>query len=258
MIKISTSSSWTPFYRPKAKQARLRLFCFPYAGGGASVFRDWAESLPAIVEICPIQLPGRENQIRERAFDKFHALVTALSFAIQPYLDIPFAFWGHSMGALISFELARQLRRENKPQPHHLFVSAYKAPQLPDSAFQIHKLPDKEFIKELRRLNGTPEEVLQNAELMQLMLPILRADFTLVETYRYTVEEPLDCSISAFGGLQDDVVNNNDLEAWNEQTLQTFNLRMFPGDHFYLRSYRRHLLSVVSQDLIHLFGLPPS
>ena len=235
-------------YKPKA-QAYLRLFCFPYAGGGASIFRDWAASLPASVEVCPIQLPGRESRIQERPFHRVTALVSALSCALQPYLDKPFAFWGHSMGALIAFELARQLRRENKPGPLHLLVSGHRAPQLPDSVPPIHQLPEREFVRELRLLNGTPETVLQHAELMQLMMPILRADFALAETYTYTVEAPLDCSISVFGGLQDERVGNNDLKPWQEQTWQDFSLRLFPGDHFYFHSHRSQLFLAMSEEL---------
>jgi medium-chain acyl-[acyl-carrier-protein] hydrolase len=243
-------------YRPKP-QARLRLFCFPYAGGGASIFRDWADSLPATVEVRPIQLPGRESRFRERPFSQITELLPALSLALQPYLDKPFAFWGHSMGALISFELARRLRRENKPGPLHLFLSGHKAPQLPDSLPSIHQLPDKEFLQEVRKLNGAPEAVWRNIELMQLMLPVLRADFTLVETYTYTDEQPLDCSISAFGGLHDDRVSHDDLKAWQAQTQHAFTLRMFPGDHFYIHSHSSQLLSVLSQDLRQLLSRIP-
>lgn len=256
MMNLPTSSPWISLYKPKT-QAFLRLFCFPYAGGGASIFRDWAASLPASVEVCPIQLPGRESRIQERPFNRVTDLVPALSSALQPYLDKPFAFWGHSMGALISFELARQLRRENRPGPLHLLVSGHRAPQLPDLVSPIHQLPEREFVRELRLLNGTPEAVLQHAELMQLIAPILRADFALLETYTYTVEAPLDCSISAFGGLQDERAGNSDLKAWQEQTQQNFNLHLFPGDHFYLHDHRLQLFLVISEELRQLLTWIP-
>lgn len=242
------SDPWIASLRPKPAAA-LRLFCFPYAGGGASIFRGWAAALPPAVEVYPVQLPGRENRLRERPFTQISPLVEALADALRPYLDRPFAFWGHSMGALISLELARQLRREKGPDPVHLFVSAYSAPQIPpDSA--IHRLPEAAFVEELRRLKGTPEAVLQHAELMQLMLPLLRADFALVETYGYVHEDPLDCPISAFGGLEDDGVSYDDLMAWREQTRSAFKLRMFPGDHFFLHANRAQLLQVVSQGIV--------
>ncbi len=229
--------------------ARLRLFCFPYAGGAASVFSMWPGNLPPEVEVCPVQFPGRENRLSESPFTQLKPLVLALAQAIRSYLDKPFAFFGHSLGAVIGFELARQLRRENGPGPLHLFVSGSPAPQLPRRHPAIHQLPEEGFIKELGRINGTPEAVLHNVELMQLFLPVLRADFAMYETYHYAVDGLLDCSLAAFGGLEDSEVSRRDIEAWQDQTCGAFKLRMFPGDHFFLRSARTPLLRAISQDL---------
>jgi medium-chain acyl-[acyl-carrier-protein] hydrolase len=165
---------------------------------------------------------------------------------------VPFAFFGHSMGALISFELARQLRRQHAPGPIALFVSAHRAPQRPAPNPPVHSLPQDEFVEELRRLNGTPEAVFQDAELMQLLLPTLRADFAVCETYTYMPEEPLECPILAFGGLQDHEVSRDDLAAWRAQTHRTFKLRMVPGDHFFLHSARASLVCVVSRAMLNL------
>jgi medium-chain acyl-[acyl-carrier-protein] hydrolase len=153
------------------------------------------------------------------------------------------------MGALVSFELTRLLRQQNEISPVHLFVSGRRAPQIPDPKPPIHALPELEFIEELRRLNGTPEAVLENAELMQLLLPILRADFTVLETYVYTHQPPLDCPITVFGGLQDQEANPDELEAWREQTSASFSLQMFPGDHFFINSDRLLLMEVLSKKL---------
>lgn len=248
-----TTSSWVTCPRP-SPQARLRLFCFPYAGGAASAFYTWSDNLPCEVEVCPIQLPGRESRLGEPPFTRLVPLVQALAQAIRPHLDKPFAFFGHSMGATISFELARQLRRQNDPCPVHLFVSGSHAPQILDRNPPIHHLPEAKFVEELRRFNGTPEAVLQNAELMVLFLPLLRADLALDETYVYIPDEPLDCPISACGGLKDDVVSHENLAAWCDQTRGAFTLRVFPGDHFFLRSARTLLLQAVSQDLVQLLG----
>jgi len=155
------------------------------------------------------------------------------------------------MGALISFELARQLRRQYAPDPIALFVSAYRAPQLPAPSPPIHSLPQDEFVEALRRLNGTPEAVLQDAELMQLLLPTLRADFAICETYTYTPEVPLECPILAFGGLQDREVSRDDLAAWCHQTHRAFKLRMVPGDHFFLHSARASLVYAVATAILH-------
>lgn len=246
MIKPSTP--WIAYAKPNP-QAYLRLFCLPYAGGAASIYREWSLLLPQTIEVWPIQLPGRESRIRESSINRVTPLVEAITSALIPYLDKPFAIWGHSMGALLAFEVVRQLRRENHKEPVHLFVSAHRAPQRPNLFPLIHQLPDVEFVRELRQLNGTPDEVLQHEELMELLLPVLRNDFTLVETYSYKEEPPLNCSLSAFGGLQDHKVHSDEVKAWAEQTKNTFRVRMFPGDHFFLHQHRTQLLSLLVQDL---------
>jgi medium-chain acyl-[acyl-carrier-protein] hydrolase len=248
MITKSSSSSWIDYLKPNP-HAQLRLFCFPYAGGSASIFRTWVNDLPPDLEVCPVQLPGRENRLMEPPFTRLSSLVQVLAQALFPYLDIPFAFFGHSMGALIGFELARELRRQNRPGPRHLFVSAHRAPQIPPRRPPIHQLAEAAFKAELDGLHGTPQEVLQSAELMQLLLPLLRADFAVSETYIYSPEAPLNCSISAYGGLQDKEVSYHDLEKWRDQTHHSFTLRMLPGNHFFVHSAQALLLQAVFQDL---------
>ncbi len=229
------------------RRARLRLFCFPYAGGSASLFAPWADDLPDEIEVFPVQLPGRERRLREPLLTRMDALLAALLPAIHPYLDLPYALFGHSMGAVIAFELARQ---RALPGPVHLFASARRAPQVPARKSAIHALPDAGFVAELRRFNSIPEAVLQNADLRQIFLPILRADFALYETYAYLAGPPLDCSISAFGGCEDVNVTRADLEGWREQTRAGFVLRMFAGDHFFLRDARPLLLRAIAHDLL--------
>lgn len=239
-------------YREPNPRARLRLFCFPYAGGGASVYRGWAASLPGDVEVCPVQLPGRESRLRETPFTHWRPLVDALAEVLPPYFEMPFVFFGHSMGALLAFELARSLRRMGGPLPLHLFVSGRRAPEVPAREEPIHQLPEAQFIERLRELNGTPEEVLQHAELMRLLLPILRADFGVNETYEFREEEPFDFGISAFGGLGDVDVTRDDLELWKTQTRGRFRPRMLPGDHFFLHSARELITEALSRDLAEL------
>jgi medium-chain acyl-[acyl-carrier-protein] hydrolase len=185
----------------------------------------------------------------ETPFTQLSPLVQALAQALVPLLDKPFAFFGHSLGALVGFELARHLRRQSGVQPVRLFISADRAPQIPHRDRPIHALPDVEFLAELRRLNGIPGKVLEEAELMQIMLPILRADLAVYETYVYATEPPLNCPISTFGGLQDHRVSRGDLEAWRDQTSVSFSLRMFPGDHFFWNTTQPLLLQVLSQEL---------
>lgn len=248
MTALEANNPWITYAKPNP-QARLRLFCFHYAGGAASAFRAWAAQLPAQIEVCPVQLPGRENRLREPLFTAVAPLIPILAAGLRPAMDMPFALFGHSMGALLSFELARYLRRQHDVQPVYLGLSGHQAPQLPDAEPPIYNLPEPEFIDRLRKFNGTPEEVLRHAELMQLVLPILRADFTLVETYSYQPDEPLACPISAFGGLQDARANRELLEGWREHTRGEFRLRMFPGDHFFLIGGRSLVLEALAQDL---------
>lgn len=245
MTSNSNAEAWIQLYRPK-NHAKIRLFCFPYAGGGAIAFLRWQREVLPEIEICPIELPGRGKRFTEQPFTSLPPLIEALARGIEPYLTSPFAFFGHSMGGLISFELARYLRRQQMASPAHLFVSAFRAPQLPDTDPPIHQLPDDEFIYELKRFNGTPPAVLENTELMQLLLNTLRADFSLCETYTYTEEAPLSCPLSVFGGVQDKEVTRVELEQWQKQTTHDFSLRMFPGDHFFLFPMQRLLLQTIS------------
>lgn len=256
MTGASTPNSWIMYRKPRP-QARLRLFCFPYAGGGASVYRTWGDDLPQAVEVCPVQLPGRESRMSERGFTKIDDLIPALITALTPFFDQPFALFGHSMGSLIAFELARALRQRGGPQPLHLFASGHRAPQVPDDDPPIYNLPDQEFIEELRQFNGTPEQVLQNAELMTLLMPVLRADFELVGTYHLAEQPPLSIPISAFGGTEDHEVSSESLAAWQEQTTGPFIQRMYRGGHFFVHSAREPLLRDVSTDLTRLLQRLP-
>ncbi|MEU8238200.1 alpha/beta fold hydrolase [Actinoplanes missouriensis] len=228
-----------PFSRGEA--ARARLFCFSYAGGGASMFRGWRDALPGGVDIRAAQLPGRENRVGEPPARRIGPLVDALHEAITPYLDLPYAFYGHSMGALVAFELARRLRRAGAPEPAHLFLAAFRAPQLPNPNIKIHHLPD-EVLKTVLRTEGTPQHVLDNEELMRALLPTLRADIELCDTYEYRTEPALATPITVFGGHQDVRVSRSDLEPWQAQAAGPFRLVMLPGSHFFLHSAQDLLL----------------
>ncbi|MBW4617806.1 MAG: thioesterase II family protein [Cyanosarcina radialis HA8281-LM2] len=231
-------------------QAKLRLFCFPYAGGSSFSFRGWSDNLPETVELCPIELPGRGTQMKSAPLTQLQPLVETIASHLLPHLDRPFAFFGHSLGGTIAFETVRLLHRQYGFNPVYLFVSGCRAPQIPAKTAPIHDLPEPEFIEELRRLNGTPEAVFQNPELMEMLMPILRTDFAVMETYAYVPEPMLNCPIAAFGGWQDLEVSQGDLAPWQEQTLASFSLEMFPGDHFFLHTDRSALLTSISSKLI--------
>lgn len=244
----ANNSSWVVCHYPRP-QPELRLFCFPYAGAGASIFRTWAEAFLPEIEVCALQFPGREDRLGETPFTRIAPLIKTLVPIIQPYLDIPFTFFGHSMGALVSFELVRELRRQGCHTPSHLWVSALRAPQLPDLNLPLHRLPEPKFIEALQQLKGTPEGILQNADLMQLLSPTIRADLAIAENYIYSTQEPLPCPITAFGGEEDPIIRPEELAGWKAQTQSSFHLQMFPGDHFFLHHNRVEVLKAIVEEL---------
>lgn len=249
----SPPNAWAVF-PGRNPSARLRLFCFPYAGGGATVYSTWARALPAEVEVVAVQPPGRESRLMETPFGDLRALVAAMHTALLPYMDRPFAFYGHSNGGRMAFELARLLRRTGGPLPRHLFVGGVPAPQVDADEEPIHDLPHDEFIAALRRYAGTPEEILQNAEIMELVMPLLRADFRLGDTYVYAPEPPLDVPVTAYGGALDEEVPAWQVEAWGEMTSSAFRCRMFPGGHFFVNEDRALVLQDIARELRPLVG----
>jgi medium-chain acyl-[acyl-carrier-protein] hydrolase len=232
-------------------QARLRLFCFPNAGGGIAALYSWFRRLPPEIQLCPVQLPGRENRRAEAPFTRIGTLVNALADVMPPEMDRPFAFLGHSLGTLVAFELARELRSRGRPGPLRLIVSARRAPQVSDPSPHIHQLSDAHFLAALRGHHGAmPDAILADPELLKIFLPALRADMEMLETYIHTPEAPLACPISAFGGLDDPTVTRADLAAWQDCTSSAFVLRMFPGGHFFPRTVRPGFLSAIAEDLL--------
>jgi medium-chain acyl-[acyl-carrier-protein] hydrolase len=247
MMSTVMIDRWITCAKPNA-QACLRLFCLPYAGGGSSIFRRWPQGLPSNVEVCTLQLPGRESRLHEMPFQRLLPLAETVAEAMLPHLDDPFALFGHSMGAKIAFEVARYLRKKYELEPVHLFVSGARAPQLPSTEPPTYNLPEPEFLEKLESLNGTPKEVLEQPELLELVIPLLRADFEVVQTYEYLPGPLLSCPITAYGGLQDEV-DRDHLEGWGNHTISSFKLRMLPGDHFFLKSSEHLLLRSLASEL---------
>jgi medium-chain acyl-[acyl-carrier-protein] hydrolase len=248
MQVLVPSTSWIAHRYPQAK-AYLRLFCFPFAGGNAQSFQAWHSDLPPSIEVCPIELPGHGTRLREPLYRELDVLVNSMVTALIPYLDLPFAFFGHSMGALLAFELTRLLRRQYGLVPTHLFVSGRHAPQiLPNpNTTPTYALPHEQFIEKLEILSGTPKTILQNPEIMGVLLPVLRADLTMAETYNYQHEAPLECPIIALGGLQDPVSSQAELEAWQVQTNLQFRHYMLPGNHFFIQSEKSAVLRIIAR-----------
>lgn len=246
MSSYSQLHSWV-FHANPQSNADLRLFCLPYAGGGASLYRSWGRTLSPNIDVCPIQLPGRENRGLEAPISDLKEVVQTLAKLLLPLLNKPFALFGHSMGALLCYELAQEVNKLYNMSPEHLFVSGCTAPHLRGKERAVHLLPEEEFIKELRSLNGTPEELLQNDELMNILLPRLRADFSICETY--TSDIPLNCPVSVFGGMKDFGVDKAGLEGWKARVNGEFKLRMFEGDHFFIHEEHEAIKACVMSDL---------
>jgi medium-chain acyl-[acyl-carrier-protein] hydrolase len=224
---------------------RERLFCFPYAGAGAGVFRDWPGRLPPHVEVCVACLPGRDARIDEPPLSSMARLAQSLAQDMIDWLGLPYSLFGHSMGAFVAFEVAHALSRLGRP-PAHLFVSAQRGPRLPYAGQPIFALPDRDFLAGvLARYDRIPKQVLEQKDLMAVLLRTLRADFTLSEDYRYRAATPLMCPITAFGGSQDSEVTSEQLEAWSAETAGGFKLHMLAGDHFFLQGSQAELLSLI-------------
>jgi medium-chain acyl-[acyl-carrier-protein] hydrolase len=230
-------------FRPLPRDgAAMRLLCVPYAGGSVVAYHGWAESLPADVDLWVLRLPGRESRVREQLRTDLLALADEATAAFVSEVDGPFCLFGHSLGALVAFELARSLRRHGRP-PAHLAVSGRSAPHRPLRYPAIYGLPAEEFLTALDdRFQAIPPILREDPAIRDFYLPILRADTTMLETYSYRPEPPLDCPISAFGGRTDPEVTETDLHGWCEQTAAGFSVTMFPGGHFYLQDHRAQLL----------------
>jgi medium-chain acyl-[acyl-carrier-protein] hydrolase len=228
---------WTLCPRPDP-DAGLRLVCLPYSGGRASNFNGLAAELPGDVELCAIELPGHGRRLREPLLTSLRPLIEQVTDVVAERIRQPFVLLGYSIGALIGFEVTRELTQHGWPGPSALFVAAAKAPQIRPVRPRLHDLTRTELIEGLHRLAGFRNALLDNEELVDVMLPVLRADLALDETYTFEPGDPLDCPIAAFGGIADWSVPRPDLEAWREQTTGDFSITMLPGGHFFLDSSR--------------------
>lgn len=239
--------SWIAYYKPN-HNAKLRLFCFSHAGGSASVFRDWQNHLPNNIQVCPIEMPGRGSRSLETPFTDMTALIKAIALGIKSYLDLPFAFFGHSLGASIGYELAHFVQREYGKSPAHFIVAGRQAPHIPEP-FSKHTSPKVELVTELNHMGNTPTEVLENEKLLKEILPTIKADLKLDETYHCQNLEPLNCPITVFGGLEDPETTEEGLEAWSKYTLNSFVVHFFPGNHFFIDTEKQLLLKKIGEIL---------
>ncbi|HZM76907.1 MAG TPA: alpha/beta fold hydrolase [Candidatus Limnocylindrales bacterium] len=227
--------------------ASLRLFCFPYAGGGISVYRQW-DRLPGTVDVWGVQLPGREERLLERPAERMTDIVELICAVLPGALDRPYAFFGHSMGAIVSWEVARRLTDGGASPPVRFFISGCRAPYLREET-NTHLLPEDELIAELRRMEGTPEAVLANKDLMPLVLPTIRADFAVLETYEFKSPGPVDIPITVLGGTDDAGILLEHLNGWGELTRGGCDVHLLPGGHLFLREQRDAVLGLIEERL---------
>ncbi|SEH01843.1 medium-chain acyl-[acyl-carrier-protein] hydrolase [Nonomuraea solani] len=247
---MSVPGGRTSWFRmsPPNPAAGLRLICLPHGGGGTAAFRGWASGLPATIEVCAVQLPGRESRMGEDPIDDMGVLLDGLAPAVVEVLDRPFALYGHSMGARVAFELSRRLRRMGAPAPRHLFVSGCPAPQLPQPP-PLHPLPEAELVRRLRELGGLPPEVFEIPGVLDVLLPVMRADFAVVENCAYEPEPPLDHPVTAFCGTTDPEADLAQTAAWQAQTSAAFAAHEVPGGHFFVQDRRADVLAVIVKAL---------
>lgn len=250
-------SRWFHVVR-KVSSPRLRLICFPYAGGGIRTYLPWADSLPADVELVAVQPPGRGAFLDTPAFNEMNALVCALYHQILPLLDRPYVLFGHSLGSRVAFELLVQLQRQQQALPKLFIASGSNSPDSIRTKSKTFHLPDAEFIAELARMNGTPQEVLANAELMSLLLPLLRSDFEIAETYRYTGASKFDCPVYILGGVADQDVPVAKLADWGAFFTGKAQVQTFADGHFFIESQQADVVAWLKPVLQGQLGTVPA
>jgi surfactin synthase thioesterase subunit len=250
----AAAKAWFPYWKPQP-QARLRLFCFPFAGGSASALHRWATLGPS-VEVIAVQYPGRESRFHDPPFKRISELVDTLGPVMLPLMDRPFAFFGYSLGSAISIMLAYWLRRAGAPAPRGMMMAAGMSPRLLTPR-GTHALSDEALIAELRNYGAAPPQVLAHRELMDLLLPMIRADFEMLDTLVHPDEPPLAVPMAVWGGKEDSRIPEESLAAWREYTTQDFSLEMLPGGHFFIFSAADPLREAVERTLIR-WAPPPT
>lgn len=242
MPNTQEPSAWfTDYGLPVEKSARV--FAFPFSGAGTIIYQPLAKQFEhKDIAFLGVLLPGRERRYREALMVDLKQLVTALVDEIIPKTDKPFVFFGHSLGALIAYECCRELRRRKAPLPQQLYISAFRSPSMPNPNPELHKLNDAQLIQRIREYGGTPESILSSPELMALFTPILRADFTLFETYTYQHEAPLNCPITTLSGSNDSIVKPEYMLGWKSQSTLPIKRHLLSGDHFFLDKHKQFII----------------
>lgn len=236
--------------RAGKSSTRACVYCLPHAGGTAGIFRSWLELLRPDIEIRTVGYPGHGSRLAEPLFDTIEQVAMSVVDAVTAGPNVPYALFGHSMGSLVAFEACHVLAARGAAMPRLLIASGHRAPRVPQSAPPMHKAPDAEFVAHLRELGATPAEVFSSPDLLELMLPILRADFRACETYRPDDRPRLHINIAAYGGLGDTDTSRDGLLAWQEETTGECVVRMFPGGHFFVSDHADQVVAMLERDLL--------
>lgn len=258
-VRQSKHAAWcadeAPVLAPQAgsSSARARLYCLPHAGGTAATFRSWQKRLRSDIEICPIEYAGHGSRLGEPLLDGIEQVAQPVADAIAAGPSMPYALLGHSMGSLVAFEACHQLATRHAMMPRLLIACGHRAPRTPRTTPQMHKAPHAEFIAHLRELGATPPEVFNSPDLLDLILPVLRADFRACETYTPRGRTRLHVNIAAYGGLGDTDTSREALLAWEQETTGECVVRMFPGGHFFINDCADRVLAMLERDLLEAF-----
>ena len=227
------------------------MFCFSYAGGSAQIFKTWGDILPAEIEVCAIQLPGRAGRFREPRYTSVSTAVSALTGEIEHLANKPFALYGHSLGAAMAFEMGLSLEKRGRG-PRLVAASGMMSPTNPSKEPAIYHLPDAQFRQKVKEFDGTPKEILEHEELMDLMMPLLKADFTMADTYVYQPGRILSCPLHVHAGTEDPHTDEEGLLDWKNFTSAGFSQKTFQGDHFFVNSLTKPVLEDLAQKLTSL------
>jgi surfactin synthase thioesterase subunit len=251
MTCTSNSSNWLTDFG-QSNNRDNRVFAFPFSGAGTIIYQSWVKEFEQEnISLIGVQLPGRENRYKEELMTDLRKVINQLMDEFQLLSDKPFVFFGHSLGGLIAFEVCRELRRRNKPLPAHLFISAFRAPNMQNPNPELHNLSDQQLVQKIREYGGTPESILSNADMMALFTPILKADFKLFETYEYQQEAPLDCPITTFCGDADSIVKPEYMKDWHQQSALPIKQNLLQGAHFFLDQSKQTIIQQILSTFQH-------
>lgn len=246
----SEINKWFSVSKTKANPT-LRVICIPYVGGSAAVYRNWDKYSNSNVQFLSLQLPGRGSRYSEQPYTEMNSLINDLSIVMGELLlesNIPYIIYGHSMGALIGFELTRMIARKGYKLPSYVVVSGAAAPDIVKNE-KKYSLPTEELKDILRYYNGTPKEILEDDELLEMFLPCIRSDLEIVEEYKFTIDNLLPCSIIAIGGENDHLVSLSEIKQWENHTQKDFHYKLYEGDHFFLKDRAKDIVRYVTENV---------